>query len=91
VVDIGGKFAAGIVDSGGKFATCINSTWNWRIACKADHFSNIPLGELSLEENKMEASLKFCLPSAVFIFMKVFVYPTIPTVPSRIQFCQFCT
>jgi hypothetical protein len=36
-----------------------------------DHFSNIPLGELNSEKNKMEASLKFCLPSAVSMPMKV--------------------
>jgi hypothetical protein len=47
-----------------------------RIACKADHFSNLSHGELNLEYNKMDASLKFCLPSAVFMLMKV--YPTIP-------------
>jgi hypothetical protein len=29
---------------------------NLRIACKADHVSNIPLGELNLEKNKKEAS-----------------------------------
>ncbi len=34
---------------------------NLRIACNTDHFSNIPLGELNSEKNKMEASLKFCL------------------------------
>ena len=49
---------------------------NLRIACNADHFSNIPLGELNSEKNKMEASLKFCLPSAVPIPMKA--YPIIP-------------
>jgi len=46
------------------------------IACNADHVSNIPLGELNSEKNKMEVSLKFCLPSAVSIPMKA--YPTIP-------------
>jgi hypothetical protein len=37
----------------------------------------LALGELNLEYNKMAASLKFCLPSAVFILLKV--YPTIGT------------
>jgi hypothetical protein len=47
-----------------------------RIACKADHGSNIPLGELNLEKNRMEANFKFCLLSAVSIPIKA--YPTIP-------------
>jgi hypothetical protein len=51
-------------------------TRNSRIACKADQFSNIPLGERNLEYNKIDVSLKFCLPSAIFILMKV--YPAIP-------------
>ncbi len=49
---------------------------NLRIACKADHVSNISLGESNSEKHKMQASLKFCLPFAVSIPMKA--YPTIP-------------
>jgi hypothetical protein len=51
----------GAVASGNRspfWSLCIR---NLRIACKADHFSNIPLGELNSEKNKMEASLKICL------------------------------
>jgi hypothetical protein len=48
-----------------------------RIACNADHVSNIPLEELNLEKlNKMEASLKLCLLSAISIPKKAYLIIT---------------
>jgi hypothetical protein len=53
------------------------------IACNADHVSNIPLKELNSEKNKMEVSLKLCLPSAVSIPMKA--YPTVPLSGQKVK------
>jgi hypothetical protein len=51
---------------------------NLRIACNADHVSNTVYRweNLIQKKNKIEASLKFCLPSAVSILTKA--YPIIP-------------
>jgi hypothetical protein len=47
-----------------------NCRRNLRIACNADNFGNIPLGELNLKFKKWRQLLKFCLPSAVFITIR---------------------
>jgi hypothetical protein len=77
-----GKFAKGAHITFGAVAKGNRSPFrslcmrNLRIAFNAVHVSNIPLGELNSGKNKIEATLKFCLPSAVSIPMKA--YPTIP-------------
>jgi hypothetical protein len=40
------------------------------IACNADNFGNIPLGELNLNFKKWRQVIKFCLPLAVIIPMR---------------------
>jgi hypothetical protein len=53
-----------------------NGMRNPGIACNADNVINIPLRELNFKFKKKKQVLKFCLPSAVFVLMKV--NPTIP-------------
>jgi hypothetical protein len=64
------------IAKGYKMPFTANGMRNPQIACNADNASNIPLKELNFRFKKKKQVLKFCLPSAVFVLVKV--NPTIP-------------